>query len=504
MQADAANRAKSEFLARMSHELRTPLDAILGHLQILGQRRVEPELRQRLSIIRQSGEHLLTLISDLLNFSKIEAGRMELAPEPLAFPAFLEAIADIMRARAEARGLAVVLDASDVPNGVIADETRLREVLFNLLGNAVKFATTGPVTLRVRCLPLAGPDSAATGDSQQGTGDSRLAGQALTAGTVDAPTMKAQAPVPAVRVCFEVEDVGAGIARDDLERIFRPFEQVGERSRRGEGTGLGLSIAREIVRLMGGELWVQSEVGRGSRFGFDVVLPLSEDAAAAAALAERRILGYRGPRRSVLVVDDVPTNRRIIVDLLQPLGFDVSEAADGAEGVRTVLATRPDLVLMDIRMPVLDGRAAVRRLRATPEVAGLPVIAMSASVSMIELNETIAAGFDAFLPKPVLWPQLADTLRTFLQIEWVDAAPVGTPSSDDATHPPAEVLEPLMELALLGDLTALAERTDRLEALHASYAPFAERLRELAESFEEQAVLGLLKRAMNGAEQTTT
>jgi CheY-like chemotaxis protein len=305
-------------------------------------------------------------------------------------------------------------------------------------------------------------------------------------------------------VCFEVEDVGAGIARDDLERIFRPFEQVGERSRRGEGTGLGLSIAREIVRLMGGELWVQSEVGRGSRFGFDVVLPLSEDAAAAAALAERRILGYRGPRRSVLVVDDVPTNRRIIVDLLQPLGFDVSEAADGAEGVRTVLATRPDLVLMDIRMPVLDGRAAVRRLRATPEVAGLPVIAMSASVSMIELNETIAAGFDAFLPKPVLWPQLADTLRTFLQIEWVDAAPVGTPSSDDATHPPAEVLEPLMELALLGDLTALAERTDRLEALHASYAPFAERLRELAESFEEQAVLGLLKRAMKGAEQTTT
>ncbi|HZF78484.1 MAG TPA: response regulator, partial [Rubrivivax sp.] len=332
---------------------------------------------------------------------------------------------------------------------------------------------------------------------------SELAGQALTARTVE-PPMEADAQAPAVRVRFEVEDVGAGIAAEDLERIFRPFEQVGERSRRGEGTGLGLSIAREIVRLMGGELWVKSEVGRGSRFGFDVVLPLSEDAAAAAALAERRILGYRGPRRSVLVVDDVPTNRRIIVDLLQPLGFDVSEAADGAEGLRAALATRPDLVLMDIRMPVLDGRAAVRRLRATPEVAGLPVIAMSASVSMIELNETIAAGFDAFLPKPVLWPQLADTLRTFLQIEWVDAAPINTPASDETAHPPAEVLEPLMEMALLGDLTALAERTDRLEALHASYAPFAGRLRELAESFEEQAVLGLLKRAMNRAEQTTT
>jgi CheY-like chemotaxis protein len=157
---------------------------------------------------------------------------------------------------------------------------------------------------------------------------------------------------------------------------------------------------------------------------------------------------------------------------------------------------------MDIRMPVMDGRTAVRRLRATPEVAGLPVIAMSASVSMIELNETIAAGFDAFLPKPVLWPQLADTLRTFLQIEWVDAPPGGATLSDDVAHPPTEVLEPLMEMALLGDLSALAERTDRLEALNASYAPFAERLRELAENFEEQAVLSLLRRAMDTAEQT--
>jgi CheY-like chemotaxis protein len=204
----------------------------------------------------------------------------------------------------------------------------------------------------------------------------------------------------------------------------------------------------------------------------------------------------------VLVVDDVPTNRRIIVDLLEPLGFDISEAVDGEDGVRATVSRRPDLVLMDIRMPVLDGRAAVRRLRATPEVAGLPVVAMSASVSMIELNETIAAGFDAFLPKPVLWPQLADTLRTFLQIEWVDAPSNGTPSSDEAALPPTEVLEPLMEMALLGDLSALAERTDRLEALHASYAPFAERLRELAEGFEEQAVLSLLKRAMNAPEQT--
>ncbi|HLL19148.1 MAG TPA: ATP-binding protein, partial [Rubrivivax sp.] len=485
-QADAANRAKSEFLARMSHELRTPLNAILGHLQILAQRRLEPDLRQRLSIIRQSGEHLLTLISDLLNFSKIEAGRMELAPEPLAFPAFLEAVTDIMRARAEAKGVAVVLDAGDVPDGVLADETRLREVLFNLLGNAVKFATTGPVTLRVQCWPQQGPGGTAAADPNRAQDDTQGHEQAQ-----------------GVRVRFEVDDVGAGIAKEDLERIFLPFEQVGERSRRSEGTGLGLSIAREIVRLMGGELRVKSEVGRGSRFGFDVVLPLSKDAAAAAARAERRILGYRGPRRSVLVVDDVATNRRIIVDLLEPLGFDISEAVDGEDGVRATLASRPDLVLMDIRMPVMDGRAALRRLRATPEVAGLPVIAMSASVSMIELNETIAAGFDAFLPKPVLWPQLADILRTFLQIEWVDAPSGAAPLSGDVAHPPIEVLEPLMEMALLGDLSALAERTDRLEALHASYAPFAERLRELAESFEEQAVLSLLRRAMDATEQTT-
>jgi CheY-like chemotaxis protein len=442
-------------------------------VQILGQRRLEQDLQQRMSIIRQSGEHLLTLITDLLNFSKIEAGRMELVAAPFAFPAFLEAIADIMRPRAEAKGLAVVLEAGDVPSCVLADETRLREVLFNLLGNAVKFATEGPVTLRVQRVPQPGGDDGAGGG-------------------------------PTVRLRFEVEDLGAGIAAEDMERIFLPFEQAGERARRDEGTGLGLSIAREIVRLMGGELWVRSELGRGSRFGFEVVLPVPQDVVPAVTFTEGRISGYIGARRSVLVVDDMPANRRVIVDLLQPLGFEVTEACDGEQGVRAALAHRPDFVLMDVRMPVLDGLGAVRRLRDMPETAGLPVIAMSASVPMHEPHKTLAAGFDAFLPKPVLWPELADMLRMFLQIEWVSAMPpAARPLTVTTPHPPTAVLLPLWELALLGDLSALAEGTDRLEELHESYAPFASQLRQLAERFEEQALLAVLKRAMDEQGQPT-
>jgi CheY-like chemotaxis protein len=205
----------------------------------------------------------------------------------------------------------------------------------------------------------------------------------------------------------------------------------------------------------------------------------------------------------VLVVDDMPSNRRVIVDLLQPLGFEVTEACDGEQGVRAALAHRPDFVLMDVRMPVLDGLSAVRRLRGMPEMAGLPVIAMSASVPMHEPHKTLAAGFDAFLPKPVLWPELADMLRMFLQIEWVSAMPPAARRSP-LRHPIRRGCTHATLGAGLAGRPVGAGRGDRSAGeLHASYAPFAAQLRQLAERFEEQALLALLKRAMDTQGQPT-
>ena len=466
--AEAANQAKSEFLANMSHELRTPLNSILGFAQILQHQSADRAVRKRLGMIHQSGEHLLTLINDILDLSRIEAGKLALDPQPIHLPGFLETIAHIIREWAEAKDLLLVYEGDEtLPTGVLVDETRLRQVLLNLLGNAVKFTDEGQVTLRaaVSRQPVA--------ESQEANGY-RL-----------------------VAIRFEVVDTGIGISFDQQETIFQPFEQVGEVSRRQEGTGLGLAISRELVQLMGGDIQVESTPGQGSRFWFEVTLPLTAGAVPIEEVQTEVISGYEGPKLTVLVVDDVELNRALLVDMLAPLGFETLEAADGQQALELAQTHPPDLILMDRRMPVLDGLAAVRLLRQIPELAETPVISISASVSERDRAEIMAAGYTAFLPKPVSWPDLAAQLEAHLPLEWTYEAVVVegevSESEVELVLPPRADLETLYELARYGSISRIQDWVQALAARDEKYQPLAAKLGHLAESYEIERITRLAR-----------
>lgn len=384
--AEVANRAKSAFLAAMSHELRTPLNAVLGYTQILKRDKTLTVPQQTgISTIQQGGQHLLALINDVLDLARVDAGKMEFHPRPVRLEELLSVVADIMRVRAEQKHLYFELELMEgLPAAVSVDETRLRQVLLNLLGNAVKFTDRGAVRLRVSPLPA-------------------------TAGRVaDAALLR-----------FEVLDEGVGIAIDRQDAIFRPFEQAGDASRRAGGTGLGLAISSQLVRLMGGALQVDSAPGRGSRFWFDVPLPVV-DAPGAQASGERIATGYAGPRKTILVVDDVATNRALLRDLLGSLGFRTFEAENGMSALVQTQAVRPDMVLLDMVMPGMDGIETTRRLRADQHTADTPVLMISASSTPEEEERSLAVGANAFLPKPVNEHDLLREIGAHLKLEWTE------------------------------------------------------------------------------------
>ncbi|WP_280154933.1 ATP-binding protein [Piscinibacter sp. XHJ-5] len=460
--AEVANKAKSAFLASMSHELRTPLNAILGYAQILQH---DKSLSERgavgLSTIQQSGEHLLMLINDILDLSRIEAGKLELFSDLIDLPAFLRGIADTISIKAEQKGLLFTLDADPgLPPAVRVDDKRLRQVLLNLLDNAVKFTDRGGVALQVAPVEHGGPHA---------------------------------------RLRFSVEDTGVGIAADQFENIFQPFEQAGEAQRRFGGAGLGLAITRQLVRRMGSEIQVESEPGRGSRFWFDVDLPSAEAAPQPAAPAPR-ITGYEGPRKKVLVVDDVAGNRAVVADLLRSLGFEVVDADNGEAALKSVRAEAPDLVLMDILMPVLDGLQAVRRLRRSAEHARLPVVMLSAGAADRERERSIDAGADGFVVKPIDFAELLRHIGRLLKLSWRHAAaavPAATGAAEDdvaMVPPPADELEELYRLARIGNMRTIREHAQQLRARDARYTPFADRLQRLASRFESRAILELIER----------
>ncbi len=491
--AEAANHAKSLFLSNMSHELRTPLNSVLGYAQILSrQRETSPAVKDGLQIIAQSGNHLLTLINDVLDISKIEARKMVLYPVPIILKTFLDGIAGMMRMRAQEKGLRMVYQAdAGLPAGIYADETRLRQVLLNLLGNAVKFTDQGgTVTFRVLMpqIPLGPP-------LKKGEGLNPPFFKGGQGGFSDGEKQ--------TLLRFEVQDTGVGMTEENTARIFTPFEQVGDAGRQREGTGLGLAIGRQLVRMMGGDLHVASEYGRGSIFWFEAAFPVIAAPAHAAQVRSRSVAGYEGPRRKILIADDQPQNRMVLLKMLEPLGFEVALAENGQTAVELFRSWHPDLILMDLLMPVLNGFEAVKQIRQFPENSSLPIIAVSASAFDMDQTQSRKAGCNGFLPKPVDADRLLAFLEEYLHLEWIHEKHEDSPerpaqeeSETELILPPREDLEKLSELALLGRLPEIQDYAAKLESDDARYGAFAGRLRELAAAFEDAQITEMLAKAM--------
>jgi signal transduction histidine kinase/DNA-binding NarL/FixJ family response regulator len=510
-QAEAANRAKSAFLASMSHELRTPLNAILGYAQIFKRRQLDADVLRGLDVVQQSGKDLLILINDILDITKIEASRMKLHPAPIHFPTFLNGIVSIIHARAAAKCIAFNFERLNIlPTWVEADETRLRQILINLLDNAVKFTDKGQVTLRVKCEDVKRKDAAIPVLRRS---------LSLSRGVAEGTHHVEQPKV--ARLTFEVQDTGIGIPPDQMESIFQSFEQAEDATRWIEGTGLGLAISHQLVQLMGGELHVESpssdlnelsqavpstggelKGGPGSTFWFEVAVPVTEVAVEAAQPLERIITGYKGPQRVVLVVDDIPSNRAVVVNQLEPLGFEIIEAVDGQQAIHIARATHPDLILMDRWMPVMDGFEAAQQIRQISELPSMPIIAVSASVSKEDQAQSREAGINAFLPKPVNWSNLTALLEKHLGLEWEyehERREKGRERHERESvlvPPPEEEMQILHDLARRGNMRAIQQRATHIENLGEQYVPFARRLHELAWDFEERQILALIERYM--------
>ncbi len=473
--ADAANLAKSKFLAQMSHELRTPLNGILGYTQILQRdQTLTQQQQQSLEIIYKCGIHLLDLINDILDLAKIEAQKMDLHPNTLKLQAFLDEIALIIAPRATGKGLnwRYFSDPQLSNLSCLVDSKRLRQILLNLLSNAVKFTDTGGVMFEVEVI---------------------------------SPFTNSN---PCVKLKFKVKDTGIGIPSDKIESLFQPFEQGAEAYKQSEGTGLGLTITQKLLEMMGAKLEVESQYNQGSVFKFDLQLPIVEGVDLPNNVTREQsktIVGIVGKSPQVLVIDDRLENCLFLRDFLSSIGFRVEIANNGKVGLEKIelLYQDLDLIITDLVMPEMGGLEMIAKIRENPVYKNLKIIVTSASVFITDQALCFDAGGDAFLSKPINSRDLLNKLDELLTIQWSyaeedDSQSISTESTQSSGELPENIddllLENLYELALDGKIKQIKQQALNLKQVDPSHAPFAEILLELANNFQEKEICNLLEK----------
>ncbi|MEG4453303.1 PAS domain S-box protein [Microcoleus sp. N9_A1] len=462
-QANEANQAKTIFLANMSHELRTPLNSILGFTQLMSyESNLTPSVQERLQIVNRSGKHLLDLINDILDLSKIESGRMTLNPSDFDLTNLLTSIEEMLQFRVQSKELQLVVEQyPDLPRFVNNDEKKLYQVLTNLLGNAIKFTKQGSVTLRVRAT---------------------------------------QRDETSCHLCFEVEDTGVGIAPAEIDKLFKVFVQAQAGNNLSQGSGLGLAISQKLVKLMGGQICVKSTLNRGSTFSFEIGVQLPQAASLPPESINQRVIGLAPGQQSyrILVVEDLEENRRLLVESLTLVGFEVREAKQGMEALSLWESWLPHLIMMDLRMPIVDGYTAIKYIRQCPKSQKTVIIALTASVFEEEREKVLMAGFNDFISKPFQQRDIFDKIAKYLGVQYIYAVVEQTPqkqlvetvSVEYLSMMPPQWLEQMYQAAYYLDTEVMNELIVQIPE---SKASLSKALTDYINNFNSDRIMELIR-----------
>jgi CheY-like chemotaxis protein len=453
--ADRANSAKSRFLSSMSHEIRTPLNSIIGYAYILQKDPAIPaHRRQAVDILKRSGEHLSSLIEDILDIARIEARKFELHQEPIDFPGFIEHLVSIFKPQAQAKGLSFYCQiVNTLPQRVRGDEKRVGQILINLLGNAIKFTTTGEIIFRM----------------------------GYSCGVTT----------------FQIVDTGPGIHKDQLQNIFQPFTQLPNENL-VSGSGLGLTISKILCEIMGGELAVVSDQNQGSTFTVRLLLP--NLGGQQQYIQEEDIIGYQGKYQKILIVDDQPEHRQLLMSILEPLGFGLIEASCGEECLNKIQKNSPDLILLDLSMPGLDGAGTARQLRQ--KGYSTPIVVLSANAYPSDRLSAINAGCNDFLAKPIQVSELLCKLKLHLTLDWLYqelAQEYETEQQSANQLPPTETIQELTGFVRIGDVLGLNRYLCELIQHHPEFTHFAQQIMTLSGEFRLVEIKKLLHIASTAA-----